>query len=122
MKKLIFFCLLLISCNSSNSPNGTPIEPVVSANANHGYGVCRHEALIAAAIYEEAGYVTRIPYGELNNGNGWHVQAQVLIDDQWYWLTSRSIVVSIGSQDDFTVSKYYSVDELYENVIGGVWY
>ena len=118
--KRIFLLILFVAC-SGGSPNGTAIEPEVVDSGLRGYGVCRHEALIASVIYEESGYETRIMYGKMPDGE-YHVQAQAKINGQWEWLSTRTIVVYVDDQDDFEPKKEYNSYEIYDNCVSGVWY
>lgn len=119
-------CIMLIvaSCGGSGgSPGGDPIDPVVDEYGFHATGVCRHEALIASVIYEEAGYETRLTWGPSTRDDSYHIQTQVLIDGEWKWVKVRNkIHLDIGHQDDFDVEKYYDTDEVYDNMMCGVWY
>lgn len=124
MKKIfIGIVLLFFACGGGGgTPSNTSIDPQVSDDGLRAYGACRHEALIAAVIYEEAGYETRIPYGPMDIDHDiYHVQAQAKINGQWEWLSTRTIVVYVDDQDDFKVIRDYTADDLFDFSMSGEW-
>ena len=123
MIKLLIILIFLIGCSGGggDTPNGDPIAPQVSDSGSKAVGKCRHEALIACVIYEEAGYPCVIDYGPMLSGE-YHVQAKAFINGQWEWLEVRNIFVRVGSKDDFEPEKQYDSYEIYENCVGGVWF
>jgi hypothetical protein len=124
MKKgvCVLFILLMSCGGSGGEPRGVSLGPIIDESSLSAYGDCKHMALVAAAIFEQDGYATRIMYGSLIGQGGYHVQAQAFIDGEWRWLRSKAVFVYVKVQDQFIVEREYSIDELYENIVGGVWY
>ena len=83
------------------------IALLLAACTQHWEPVCRHKALMAAALVGER-YPTRIARGPSGPGT-YHAQAQAYIAPDWVWLCWQHGWVYVGDQDEFTPTDYWPV-------------